>query len=69
MTTLELIFVTQRVISVSGDAEDRCGGSGVPRQRSANRNKGGARNGAEEGSEESACQEERQEEVVEAVRA
>jgi hypothetical protein len=51
MTTLELIFVTQRVISVSGDAEDRCGGSGVPRQRSANRNKGGARNGAEEGSE------------------
>jgi hypothetical protein len=61
MTTLELIFVTQRVISVSGDAEDRCEGSGVPRQRSANRNKGGARNGAEE-SNEGGKEDDRQEE-------
>ncbi|MFA0784463.1 MAG: hypothetical protein YYHSYBAR_002854 [Candidatus Fervidibacter sacchari] len=61
MTTLELIFVTQRVISVNGDAEDCCGGSGVPHQRSANRNKGGARNGAEK-SNEGGKEDDRQEE-------
>jgi hypothetical protein len=71
MTTLELIFATQRVISVSGDAEKKpLWGFGGPLPAVIKpKVKGGARNGAEEGSEESACQEGRQEEVVEAVRA